>query len=65
MPRTQPRDPESQVMEKAYAHWAPIYDAGLATRGNGGQIYDRFRARITFPLCDSRGRVSCRTRHLF
>ena len=24
---------------------------------NGGQIYDRFRARITFPLCDSRGRV--------
>ena len=34
-----------------------IYDAGLATRGNGGQIYDRFRARITFPLCDSRGRV--------
>ena len=34
-----------------------IYDAGLATRGSGGQIYDRFRARITFPLCDSRGRV--------
>src|SRR3954453_14457595 len=34
-----------------------IYDAGLATRGKGGQIYDRFRARITFPLCDSRGRV--------
>jgi DNA primase len=35
-----------------------IYDAGLATRsGGGGRIYDRFRARITFPLCDSRGRV--------
>ena len=35
-----------------------IYDAGLATRsGGGGQIYDRFRARITFPLCDARGRV--------
>jgi DNA primase len=34
-----------------------IYDSGLATRGNGGQIYDRFRGRITFPLCDSRGRV--------
>ncbi len=34
-----------------------IYDSGLATRGNGGRIYDRFRGRITFPLCDSRGRV--------
>ena len=35
-----------------------LYDAGLAQRAKGeGQIYDRFRARITFPLCDLRGRV--------
>jgi DNA primase len=34
-----------------------IYDAGLATRSEGGRIYDRFRGRITFPLCDARGRV--------
>ncbi len=35
-----------------------IYDAGLAQRSRGnGQLYDRFRARITFPLCDIRGRV--------
>jgi DNA primase len=34
-----------------------IYDAGLATRSQGGRIYDRFRGRITFPLCDARGRV--------
>jgi DNA primase len=34
-----------------------IYDAGLATRNDSGRIYDRFRGRITFPLCDSRGRV--------
>jgi DNA primase len=34
-----------------------IYEAGLATRSQGGRIYDRFRGRITFPLCDARGRV--------
>src|SRR5215212_2252240 len=34
-----------------------IYDAGLATRNDSGRIYDRFRGRITFPLCDARGRV--------
>jgi DNA primase len=35
-----------------------IYDAGLAQRSRGnGQLYDRFRSRITFPLCDIRGRV--------
>jgi DNA primase len=35
-----------------------IYDAGLVQRSRGsGQIYDRFRARITFPLADLRGRV--------
>jgi DNA primase len=34
-----------------------VYDAGLAQRSQTGQIYDRFRARIMFPLCDMRGRV--------
>src|SRR5918997_1578732 len=34
-----------------------LYDAGLATRNESGRIYDRFRGRITFPLCDARGRV--------
>jgi DNA primase len=34
-----------------------LYDAGLATRGREGRLYDRFRARITFPLSDARGRV--------
>ena len=31
--------------------------AGLAQQGRGGGVYDRFRARIMFPLADSRGRV--------
>jgi DNA primase len=32
--------------------------AGLAQRAKGeGRTYDRFRRRIMFPLCDSRGRV--------
>jgi len=35
-----------------------LYDAGLVQRpAKGGRLYDRFRARITFPLCDARGRV--------
>jgi DNA primase len=36
-----------------------LYDAGLAQRSRErpGQIYDRFRSRITFPLADQRGRV--------
>ena len=35
-----------------------LYDAGLVQRPKGGgRIYDRFRAQITFPLCDPRGRV--------
>jgi len=35
-----------------------LYDAGLALRPKGGgRVYDRFRAQITFPLCDPRGRV--------
>jgi DNA primase len=33
--------------------------AGLAQRGRGGGLYDRFRGRIMFPLADARGRVLC------
>jgi DNA primase len=34
------------------------YDAGLSQRSKqSGQIYDRFRSRIMFPLADIRGRV--------
>ena len=31
--------------------------AGVAQRGKGGGLYDRFRGRIMFPLSDARGRV--------
>ena len=35
-----------------------IYDAGLVQRSRqNGQLYDRFRSRIMFPLADVRGRV--------
>src|SRR5919204_1345787 len=35
-----------------------LWEAGLASRSRGeGRTYDRFRRRIMFPLCDSRGRV--------
>ncbi|HSD77156.1 MAG TPA: DNA primase, partial [Solirubrobacteraceae bacterium] len=35
-----------------------LFDAGLAQRGkDGGRLFDRFRRRIMFPLCDARGRV--------
>jgi DNA primase len=35
-----------------------LYDAGLAQRSRqNGQLYDRFRSRIMFPLADIRGRV--------
>ncbi len=37
---------------------AELYATGLAQRSQqGGQLYDRFRARIMFPLADMRGRV--------
>jgi len=52
-PSNAPRDPESRVMEKAYAHWAPVYDAlcgpifvngrraaAKAARQVGGQILE-------------------------
>jgi DNA primase len=35
-----------------------LFDAGLAVRSKGqGMLYDRFRRRVMFPLCDARGRV--------
>jgi DNA primase len=37
---------------------AELYEAGLVQRSQqGGQVYDRFRGRIMFPLADTRGRV--------
>ncbi len=33
-----------------------LYEAGISSQGRQGPI-DRFRGRITFPLCDARGRV--------
>src|SRR4030095_10786278 len=36
---------------------AELEAAGLAQRGRQGGFYDRFRARIMFPLRDTRGRV--------
>ena len=34
-----------------------MHAAGLVQRGRQGGFYDRFRARITFPVRDPRGRV--------
>jgi DNA primase len=34
-----------------------LLDAGLAGRGRNGNLYDFFRRRLQFPLCDARGRV--------
>jgi len=43
--------------QQGYAN-RELFDAGLAVRAKGeGRIYDRFRRRIMFPLCDPRGRV--------
>ena len=36
---------------------AIIEKAGLAKKGDKGDIYDRFRGRIIFPITDSSGRV--------
>jgi DNA primase len=34
-----------------------LWDAGLVRRNQQGNLYDFFRRRIQFPLCDARGRV--------
>jgi DNA primase len=41
--------------QKGYVD-AQLIEAGVASQGRRGPI-DRFRGRITFPLCDARGRV--------
>ena len=35
-----------------------LVDAGLALKGESGELYDRFRDRIMFPIRDRRGRVT-------
>jgi len=35
-----------------------LVDAGLAIRNDSGELYDRFRDRIMFPIRDRQGRVS-------
>jgi len=42
--------------QKGYSE-TELWDAGLTAKNQKGNVYDRFRRRITFPLCDSRGRV--------
>ena len=42
--------------QKGYSE-EELWDAGLTAKNQKGNVYDRFRRRITFPLCDSRGRV--------
>ena len=34
-----------------------LVDAGLAVKNERGRVYDRFRARVVFPIRDTRGRV--------
>jgi DNA primase len=34
-----------------------VEEAGLAIRRDDGTLYDRFRNRVTFPVCDLRGKV--------
>ena len=34
-----------------------IIEAGLAIRSETGRVYDRFRNRLLFPICDERGAV--------
>jgi DNA primase len=34
-----------------------LLEAGLLTRNESGRVYDRFRARVMFPIRDTRGRI--------
>ena len=36
---------------------AEMLDAGVASRGKGGRLYDQFRGRVIFPILDLRGNV--------
>src|SRR4051812_2921232 len=44
------------AQREGYSH-EELAAAGLGTRGRNGGFYDRFRARIMFPLADPRGKV--------
>src|SRR4051812_15568940 len=44
------------AQREGYSH-EEIAAAGLGARGRSGGFYDRFRARIMFPLADPRGKV--------
>src|SRR4051812_28193470 len=44
------------AQREGYSH-DELAAAGLGTRGRNGGFYDRFRARIMFPLADPRGKV--------
>ena len=43
--------------EKGY-HAEELLEAGLVTQNERGDIYDRFRKRIVFPIRDERGRMA-------
>src|SRR3954470_17091295 len=44
------------AQREGYSH-EELAAAGLGARGRSGGFYDRFRARIMFPLADPRGKV--------
>jgi len=45
-----------RLTEKGYQK-SEILEAGLASQGKNGSIYDRFRNRVMFPIIDIRGNV--------
>ncbi len=45
------------MMEKGYAE-KEILEAGLLVESEDGRTHDRFRNRLMFTICDSRGRVT-------
>ena len=48
-----------QTLKAALAKFGEekLVDAGLAVKNERGRVYDRFRARVVFPIRDTRGRV--------
>ncbi len=47
----------SEALGTSATRLQSLLTAGLATRREGGGVYDRLRARIVFPIHDRRGRV--------